>query len=396
MRPTVLSIHNRYRFAGGEDRVFAAESALLERNGHTVVRFEEDNARISDVTVTGAVAAGLRSIWNPGASDRVEALIHKYKPDLAHFHNTFPLVSPAGHYTARRHGLAVVQTLHNFRLLCPAATFFRGGQICEECTHHPVPLPSVVHGCYRNSRSASAGVAAMLTIHRGAGTWRRAVDLYLAPSNFTRQKFIQNGFPAERIVVKPNFVVDDPGSGDGSGGYALFVGRLSEEKGIATLAAAWRNLSDVRLLVAGDGPLASVNWPAGVTALGAQSRERVLELMKSARFLVFPSVCYENQPLTILEAFACGLPVIASKHDSVCELVQHQRNGLLFRPGDAEDLARQVRWAATHPEQVGKMQDEARREYEARFTSGRNYSALIHAYEIALERARIRRAALCA
>jgi glycosyltransferase involved in cell wall biosynthesis len=230
----------------------------------------------------------------------------------------------------------------------------------------------------------------MLGVHRAARTRSRMVDVYIALSEFARRKFIEGGLPAERIVVKSNFVAPGPGAGDGRGGYALFAGRLSEEKGVRLLAKAWEVLGDLPLLVAGDGPLKSVVWPAGVTTLGKVSQSRVLELMREARVLLFPSICYECAPMTVLEAFSCGLPVIASNLGSVPEFVTHGRNGLLFRPGDSEDLVRQVRWAFDHPERLLAMRSAARREYEDKYTPERNYKMLMETYEMALESARRR------
>jgi glycosyltransferase involved in cell wall biosynthesis len=377
---SVLSVHNFYRQSGGEDRVFADESALLESHGHTVIRFEDRNSRIA-----GGAAAAVRGIWNQESSARLGGVIRKHRPDVAHFHNTFPLISPASYYAARRNGVPVVQTLHNFRLLCPAATFFRQGHVCEECLGSSSLWPAIAHGCYRDSRPASAAVASMLVLHRAAGTWQRMVDLYIAPSDFVRQKFVDNGFSADRIVVKPNVVLPDPGPGEGSGNYALFVGRLSEEKGVRTLAAAWQKLADIPLLVAGDGPLSQIRWPAGVTPLGPQPRKDVLRLMQFARVLIFPSVWYEGQPMTILESFACGLPVIGSELGSIRELIDHHRTGLLFRPDQPEDLASKVRWAFEHPEQLTAMRVAARREFEEKYTAGRNYKMLIDIYDRAIE-----------
>ena len=225
----------------------------------------------------------------------------------------------------------------------------------------------------------------MLAAHRAVGTWDRRIDVYIALSEFARSKFIQGGLPADRIVVKGNCVTPDPGPGEGKGGYALFVGRLSEEKGIGTLAEAWRRLPDIPLLVAGDGPLNQTEWPKGVTWLGHQSHDEVIGLMKNAAVLVFPSVCYECAPLTILEAFACGLPVIASDLGSVPELVTDRRNGRLFRAGDADDLGRQVRWAFEGPDQLGEMRAAARREFETRYTAEANYKALLEIYGLAIE-----------
>ncbi len=209
---------------------------------------------------------------------------------------------------------------------------------------------------------------------------------------FARAKFIEGGLPAERIAVKPNFVGDDPGLGSGRGGYALFVGRLSEEKGIQTLADAWRGLPGIPLKIAGDGPMNSTRWPSGVTWLGQQSRAQIEELMKDAAVLIVPSIWYEGAPMTILEALACGLPVIASDIGSLPEMVDDHRTGLLFRPGDAEDLASKVRWAFDHPEQMLAMRAAARREYETKYTADINYKRLIEIYEMAIEHARRRNA----
>jgi glycosyltransferase involved in cell wall biosynthesis len=339
---------------------------------------------IASFAASGAIA-GLAAIWNHASFRRIQSLVNQAPPDVAHFHNTFPLISPAAYYAVRRLGVPVVQKLSNFRLLCPGGIFLRDGQPCEQCLERGSLRPALLHKCYRGSRAATAAVAGMLAAHRAVGTWQRMVDVYIALSEFARRKFIEGGLPADRIVVKGNCVTPDPGPGEGNGGYALFVGRLSEEKGISTLAEAWRRLPDIPLLVAGDGPLNQTEWPAGVTWLGLKSREEVIGLMKNAAVLVFPSVCYECAPLTILEAFACALPVVASDIGSVPEFVGQDRLGFLFRPGDPEDLARQVRRAFQHPAETKAMRAAARREYEAKYTAEVNYKALLEIYQLAIE-----------
>jgi glycosyltransferase involved in cell wall biosynthesis len=386
MIPRVLSVHNFYREHGGEDQVFAAEAALLRAKGHQVTQYEDRNERIGNV-----LASGFTAIWNHSSYRRLQAKVRSAKPDIAHFHNTFPLISPAAYYALRNQGVPVVQTLHNYRLVCPGATLFRSGRVCEECIERRSFLPALVHGCYRNSRAATASTATMLQVHSMAGTWRRMVDVYVAVSEFARRKLIAGGLPSERIVVKPNFVAPDPGAGDATGGYALFVGRLSEEKGIHVLARAWKQLGGIPLSVVGDGPLKAIDWPAGVTSLGQQPRETVLRLMRGACVLIFPSICYECAPMTVIEAFACGLPVIASNLGSVPEFVRHGVTGLLFQPGDSEDLARRVRWAYDHPEQLRAMRAPARREYEQQYTADCNYKMLLNIYEMAVENARLQR-----
>jgi glycosyltransferase involved in cell wall biosynthesis len=381
---TVLSIHNFYQRPGGEDQVFASESTMLERNGNNVTHYTETNHRIG----RSGIGTAFSSIWSEPSYNRIRDKGRSAPYQVAHFHNTFPLISPSGYYAARAAGAAVVQTLHNYRLLCPGATLYRSGSVCEQCIEQRSFLPAIRHACYRNSRPATAVTAAMLSIHRAAETYQGMVDAYIAISEFARAKFIEGGLPAERIAVKPNFVGHDPGLGAGRGGYALFVGRLSEEKGIQTLAEAWRGLPGIPLRVAGDGPMNSMRWPPSVSWVGQQSREQIEDLMKGATALIVPSIWYETGPITVLEGFACGLPVIASDLGSMAERVDHRRTGLLFRPGDAEDLARKVRWAFDHPEQMGEMRAAARREYETKYTADINYKRLIEIYEMAIENSR--------
>lgn len=395
---TVLIAHNYYQQPGGEDQVFVNEAELLESRGHRVIRYEEHNSRIGNGDVAGAAVG---AVWRAKSARSLTELVRRHKPDVAHFHNTFPLISPAAHYAVQREGVPVVQTLHNYRLLCPNATFFRDGAVCEECLERQSLLPAIAHGCYRGSRRATTAVATMLSVHRAAGTWQREVDLYIALSEFARRKFIEGGLPASRIVVKRNFVALDPGVGAGTGGYALFVGRLSAEKGISVLASAWAELVDIPLVVVGDGPLAGAlegfadgaaskggcglnSPPHKITLMGRQPRDRVLGLMRDARVLIFPSQWYEGAPMTIAEAFACGLPVIASNLGSMAESVDHQRTGVLFQAGNAADLAEKVRWAFEHPEAMVAMRAAARREYEEKYTADRNYEELMAIYETAI------------
>jgi len=379
----ILLIHNRYLQPGGEDAVFEAEKALLERMGHEVIPFVEDNARLGGMN---PVKAALNAVWSGEAQEKIRRLIREKKPDVAHFHNTFLMISPAAYYACKEEGVPVVQTLHNYRLLCVNALFFREGRVCEDCLGR-LPWRGVVRGCYRGSPLASGVVAAMLTTHRALGTWARGVDVYIALTEFARRKFMEGGLPAEKIVVKPNFVHPDPGPGEGEGGYALFVGRLSPEKGIRTLLRAWERLGGrVPLKVVGDGPLAEeVRGAAGrlpgVEWLGRKGQEEVYALMGDAAFLVFPSEWYETFGRVAIEAFAKGTPVLAADIGAVAEVTDHGRTGLHFRPGDPEDLAEKVEWAWTHPNDLREMGREARREYEQKYTAEKNYEILMDIYE---------------
>jgi glycosyltransferase involved in cell wall biosynthesis len=383
----VLLLHNYYRNPGGEDVVFAKEGALLEAHGHTVVRLSEHNDSIGS---NGFKIAG-QTLWNQASLRRVRQAVAEHRPDLIHAHNTFPLLSPSVYFAGRAAGVAIVQTLHNYRLLCSNANLMRDAVPCEECLHQRSVLPAILHACYRSSRPATAAVATMLAAHHAVGTWERRIDFFIALSSFSKAKFVEGGFPSDRIAVKENFVEVPSASPTAGGPFALFAGRLSEEKGIRTLLDAWQQQLPLPLIVAGDGPLRTLTWSSQVTVLGHQPSQSVTDLMAAATALIFPSTCYETSPLTILEAFACGLPVIASDLGAMRELVDNGRTGLLFRPGDPADLARTVRWAFDHPADLAAMRIEARREYEAKYTPERNYTMLMDIYRAAMERARERK-----
>ena len=387
----ILLAHNYYQQPGGEDVCFAAEVAMLTSNGHSVIKYCLHNDVINNMSGFDAAS---RTTWSRSAYREVRSLIRTHRPQVAHFNNTFPLISPAAYYAARSEGVPVVQTLHNFRLLCPNALFFRDGRVCEDCLGRSIPWPAVVHKCYRGSRSATAAVAAMLMVHRAMGTWWEAVDVYIALAEFCRRKFIEGGLPAEKIVVKPNFIATDPGVGGGRGGYGVFVGRLSPEKGLETLLKAWKTLGGkVPLKVVGDGPMTatvqgSEAKDAGIEWLGHRSAQEVYSLIGEAMFLVFPSECYENLPRVIIEAFAKGTPVIASRLGAMAELVDHGRTGLHFEPGDAGDLASKIQRLLADPRELAQMRQAARREYERRYTAESNYCDLMAIYRQAMTLAR--------
>jgi glycosyltransferase involved in cell wall biosynthesis len=385
----VLAVHNFYQYAGGEDVVFRAEAALLREMGHPVHEFTITNDQINNRQPWSAAA---RVLWSSETYKKLQIVLRQFKPDVVHLHNFFPLISPSAYYACHQMGVPVVQTLHNYRLMCPAATLYRAGHICEDCLHLPFAWPGIEHACYRSSRAQSAGVAAMSALHRALGTWNNKVSAYIALTAFSRQKFIEGGLPAEKVVIKPNFVEDVLGQKEPDDGYALFVGRLSPEKGLAVILQAWQGMG-IPLKIVGDGPLrilveSSQAENPDIKWLGFQTRENVIELMKRATMLVLASEWYENMPVTLLEAFMCGLPVIASRLGGMAEMIEHEKTGLLFAPGDPAELSKNVQrlWADVNLRvQISRA---ARRTYEMKYTPAANYDQLISIYHQAMGEAK--------
>jgi glycosyltransferase involved in cell wall biosynthesis len=379
----ILLAHNYYQQTGGEEQVFLAECNLLESHGHQVYRYVLNNDQIEKTPPLELLG---KTIWNWDVYREMRSLIQQHKIQVVHFHNTFPLISPAAYYAAKAEGASVVQTFHNYRLLCPNALFLRDGKVCEDCLGKPIPWQGIQHKCYRQSKSASAAVVTMLTTHRLLQTWNRQVDAYIALTDFARDKFIQGGLPAEKVFVKPNFVDPDPGVGAGTGGYALFVGRLYVEKGIDVLLAAWEQLgSKIPLKILGDGLLApdvskaAQTFP-GIEWLGRKPLEDVYAMMQNAQFLIFPSKWYEGLPRTLIESFACGTPVIAPNLGTMSRFITPYETGLHFQPGNANDLVTQVEWAISHPQLLAKMRHKARTEFEVKYTAENSYRQLLEIY----------------
>lgn len=377
----VLIVHNVYQHRGGEDSVVEAEAELLLSRGHAVEFYFRNN---DEIDIKPNLSLVGQMFWSSRTTKDIARVIANFKPDVIHVHNTFPLISPSLYWAAAKASVPVVQTLHNFRLLCTQAMFLREGRVCENCLGH-MPWRGVVHGCYRGSNAQSAVLAGMVTMHRAIGTWRNKVTRYIALNEFCRQKFIEGGLPAERTVVKPNFVdfsllPEIPRQG------FLFVGRLSAEKGVDVLVKAVRQLNHASVRVAGVGPEAALlGNVVGLKALGALSSEVVRIEMSQSMALVLPSIWYENFPRTLVEAFGSGLPVIASRIGALAELVEDGVTGLLFESGNADDLAAKLKWAQQNPEQMHEMGRNARKKYEAEYTADQNYDQLIAIYHEAIE-----------
>ena len=370
---------------------FEQERQLLVRAGHHVVVYRRSNFEVDSYPGIKRLVLIQKAVWNGDSRQEFAELLRAEKPDIVHVHNTWIMISPSIYSACREAGVPVVQTLHNYRLLCPVGTFFRDGKVCEECLDHTL-WRSIRNGCYRDSRAETAAVGMMLAVHRTRHTWEREVESYVVLSEFARKKFLQGGLPPEKIFVKPNFVDPDPLPREGEGEYAIFAGRLSPERRVSTLLDAWAVLrSRIPLMIVGGGEQrdhlaqkASWNHLDMVEFTGLLPHDRTIAAIKGARFLIFSSEWYETFGLTMIEAFACGVPVICSRMGAMQEIVEDGRTGLHFTPGDSRDLAEKVEWAWNHPEEMQQMGEAARREYESKYTAEKNYPRLMEIYQHAI------------
>lgn len=380
----ILLVHCHYRLPGGEDAVFAAERAMLERHGHEVLVYERSNEEAAHGLPKALLP--LHAIWNRAAARDVKRIIQTKNVDAVHIHNTLLLLSPAVVRAAKHTGVPVVQTLHNFRLFCPNGILLRGGQVCEDCPHHGLAC-AVRHRCYRGSLAQTLVVAAAYGLHRLLGTWRGVTMVAL--TEFDRRKLLEFNrlhpmFDADRLVVKPNPVCVPDGlvtPWEPRKNQMLFAGRLEELKGLRTVLEAWRLLGDTAptLLVAGEGPLGdwarAQNLP-NVRFLGQLSRTELHARMAESRAVVAASLCYESFALVPAEAHALGTPVLASDLGNVGASVQPGVDGLRFTPGDANALAGAVRALGQMSFDCNAIAARARSTY----SEEENYNALMRFY----------------
>lgn len=376
----VLVVHCYYKQRGGEDVVFETETAAMEAAGWEVDRLTGHNDELDQYP---AIGQAIRTIWNHDWANRVRQRVRDFHPDVVHFHNTFPLMSPAVLWAAKRQGVAVVQTLHNYRLGCLNGVLFRDSRICTQCVGR-APIAGMVHGCYRGVKP-SAVVAGMYALHRSKGTYRKAVDRFVLLTEASIDTYVRMGVPRNKIFVKPNFLHPDPPVGSGCGGYVVFVGRLSVEKGIGVLLEAWRSDQTLpSLKIMGDGPMRSqveeaVSQLPNVEYLGQQNRETVAATLRGADLLVMPSLWYETCGMVMVEAFASGTPVAASQHPQIAENLG--LTGVLFDPRKQASLAGAVRSA------IGsRSRSVARQWYEAKYSSASGLMALDALYYQATKR----------
>jgi glycosyltransferase involved in cell wall biosynthesis len=380
----ILIAHNRYQQQGGEDIVAANESRMLAEHGHEVKFLGMDNESIVSVAQKLRAAGG--AFYSLGSAHSVKAAIDSFHPDVVHVHNFLFSLSPAVFFAAKEKKIPVVMTLHNYRLICANAQLFRDGRICEECALRRSFIPGVRHACYRGSRLQSAIVGASMALHQALGTWNQRVSLYIALTRFAAEKMSLYRIPSSQIRVKPNFAWDS-GEGSGGGGFALYAGRLSAEKGVNTLIDAdAKGLLPLPVHLAGDGPMmgevqqAARKIGSRLIPLGPKPHSEVQKLMRSATVLILPSIWYEGFPLVAVEAFAAGLPIAGSRIGGLPEIVEDGVSGYLFPPGDCNALAGTLGRFVEGSAGLTKMRQEARRRFETQYSAEQNYAKLIGIY----------------
>jgi len=385
----ILLIHNEYTQYGGEDAVFQTEGELLTNYGHVVERLTFDSKKIN--SFFDKCLSILKMFYNPQSARSLRNKIEEFKPDVIHVHNFFPLASPSIFFVAKKYNIPIVATLHNYRLICPSAMLYHKHKIYEKSSEAIFPLDAVLKGVYRNSILQTAIIASMTASHNIIGTWKNKIERYIVLTEFSREKFKNSALriPAEQFVIKPNFVMDFGAGESKREDFFLFVGRLSEEKGIEVLLKATR-IYDFKLKIIGDGPFRSMveDYAAenpNIQYLGFRQKAFIIDIMKKAKALIFPSIWYEGFPVTILEAFSTGTPVIASKLGGMKEVVTDGFNGLHFEAGNEIDLVNRIKNFEEQGEHSLLMNRNARNTYLEKYTPERNYHQLKGIYYQAMK-----------
>ncbi len=387
----ILLVHEYYRSRGGEDAAFEARRNLLRSRGLDVSEYVRHAEEITNSSLARKATLPLRAIWAWDTKREFAQILRQSRPDVVHFSNTFPLISPSAYFACREAGVPVVQQLENARVICPPGEFVRDGKACYDCSGR-FPWPGILHRCYHGSSLQTAVVAGMIGAHRMLHTWSEQVDAYILSAEFYRRWFVDVGFPTERIHCCP-MIVPDPGQRDPSatGDYALYAGWLAPEKGIRTLLEAWKTL-DIPLKIRGFGPLeidvrAAITSNRHIELIPTRTLESKYDLFRNARFLIWPSVDEaETCGVVATEAFACGVPVLAPTTSVASDRVTDGRTGIFFAPNDPSDLARRARWAWEHPEQMAAMGRNARQEYESRLSPDQFMKCLLEIYRSLIHR----------
>ncbi len=394
----VLQVHNFYRSGtpSGENRVVERESALLAQAGHEVQLFSRHNDEFEQRPFAIGAEASLLEPWNYWEHARFLQRVAGWRPDVVHFHNTFPLITAAAVHAARDAQLPRVWTVHNYRPWCASADTFRDGRTCTLCLDQSSVLPALRYGCYRNSRSLTFPVAMSIALHRRRQTWTRGFHKVITLSRFQAERVAALGIPEERLTVVPH-CTEDRGflPWEQRERAIVYLGRLAPEKGVTTLLEAYAKLHRPRprLEIAGDGPLRSQleetcrsqSLGADVRFHGVLSSSDARSLLARSRLFVMPSEWRETFGLGIIEAFSHGVPVIASRIAGLSELVESGVTGHLFTPGDVGNLAQVLATTTADEAKLRAMAGNARATYEEHYSTAAGLRRLEAVYSEAIK-----------
>jgi glycosyltransferase involved in cell wall biosynthesis len=396
----ILFVHNFYGSSApsGENFVYETEIAMLRQHGHTVLEYTRHSDDIRKQGLWGLIKGGFATPWNPVAFREVRKLVLKERPDILHVHNTFPLISPAIFWATAKTQTATVFTLHNYRIYCGSATLMRDGQPCHKCLDSKSPFLALYHRCYRKSFFATIPMAIKIASHRILNTFNKHVDRVIALTDFQGQMMVGAGINKELIAIKPHFLMDPPHPipWQEREKKIVFVGRLSQEKGVHILVKAWEiwGKSAPKLEIIGDGPdrhmlenmVQQANLGEKILFLGQISHKEVLSKMSLAKLLVLPSICYEGFPMVICEAFGLGLPVAACDHGAMGSIIEDGMSGCLFEADSARQLEAKARSLWLDENLLSTMAYGARSQFDRQYSSKSNYDRLIEIYTNACEK----------
>lgn len=378
----VLLVHNFYQIGGGEHTVFQNEKKLLEDNGHDVIIYTRNNKEINSLFTK--LFLPIITIFNFRTYFEVKKIIKKEAIDIVHCHNTFPLISPSVYYASKSLNTPVVQTIHNFRLLCPSGIFYRNNRVCEDCMIQGLNC-SIKNKCYRNSKIGTGIVVLMLKVHRILNTFNKKVDRYIVLTEFNARK-LEKIIEKDKIIIKPNFsYTDSTSKGDKSKNYFLFVGRLEESKGVKFLLDSWVKIDNEELVIIGDGSLKDYvknisDKSFNIHYLGNKAHKEVLEIMRNSKSLIFSSEWYEGFPMVILEAMSQGIPIITSNIGNGSTLVVDNYTGLHYEVNNFESFIKQINRISNNNE-YEKLGENAKRLFHEKYTSKENYTLLYSLYQ---------------
>jgi glycosyltransferase involved in cell wall biosynthesis len=388
----ILLCHNFYRTFGGEDSAVIALKQTLQSKGVSVIFYSRDNKETSRYGLAQKLFLFPNIFFSLRTYRDIKKIATECKPDVAHIHNIFPLISPSIYSALKRAKVPIVQTIHNFRFLCPNGRFYSKGRICERCKNGNY-IYAIVRKCYRSSYILSFLYAASIWLHRILGTFSKKVDKAICLSNFTASKLTERLFRPEKTVVISNFLKTDFASDCRLEKYAVFMGRLSEEKGLFTLIRAFEGTEKFGLKIIGDGPMEEKlkeyvrrREISNVELLGFVEGGKRFEILKKSMFSIVPSEWYENQPMAVLEAFAFGVPVIASKVGALEEMVEDGKNGLLFQMGNSNDLKDKIKHFIDNTGKRTRCSEYARHCAETKYSAETNYLKLLKIYKEVIEK----------